>query len=41
MKSIDVAFGMIENGQVDPVRNKRTSGYMIFYAKIDFTRKVR
>ena len=41
MKRIGVAFDVIDNGQADPVRNKRTSCHMMFDVEIDFTRKAR
>ena len=41
MKSIGIPFDMLENGQVIPVRHKRTSGYKIFDIKMNFTRNSR
>ena len=41
MKSISVAFGILEIGEVAPIGYKKTSGHIVFNVKIDFTRKAR
>ena len=41
IKSIGVAFDMLENRKVAPVGFKITSGHATFDAKMDFTRKAR
>ena len=41
MKSISVAFDVLEIGKVASVVHEKTSSYIIFDIKIDFTRKAR
>ena len=41
MKSIGIAFDVLETGKIDPVRCNRHSGYVTFELKMDFTRKAR
>ena len=41
IKSISMAFDILEIGEVAYVGYKKTSSYLVFDVKIDFTRKIQ